>query len=267
MTIGCKSPDFTVPPPPPHSSSSTNMITFQVIYLALVASYKEFLLLVLLLGITATIYGHVIYFAEIYLATFETIPYALWWAVITMTTVGYGDYYPMSWFGFLVGCFCAISGILVIAMPVPIIVNNFSSYYSSAQTCTRLWDKARREAKKAKNGQKEAENEKEETDTNSVTLVSIADEKTPRDVKNEDKCDEAKRAETKNDIDSSVSDNIDDIIENNNKVKNKILVKRNKSQGEETGNAQAYTTNGSKVSEENTKKQSKRGDSSEVSKL
>ena len=34
---------------------------------------------------------------------FDSMPTALYWAIITMTSVGYGDIYPVSWFGRLVG--------------------------------------------------------------------------------------------------------------------------------------------------------------------
>ena len=34
---------------------------------------------------------------------FDSMPTALYWAIITMTSVGYGDIHPVSWFGKLVG--------------------------------------------------------------------------------------------------------------------------------------------------------------------
>jgi voltage-gated potassium channel len=57
---------------------------------------------------------------------FGSIPRALWWAVATMTTVGYGDVVPATALGKLVGGVISIGGIVLIAIPTGIMAAAFS---------------------------------------------------------------------------------------------------------------------------------------------
>jgi Ion transport protein len=45
----------------------------------------------------------------------------------------YGDMVPQTMAGKLVGGICSLSGVLVIALPVPVIVSNFSRIYQQSQ--------------------------------------------------------------------------------------------------------------------------------------
>ena len=108
-----------------------------VLLLSLRASIKEFSLVLILLFIFVIVYGNLIFFLEMRHEKIRTVAHGFWWALITMTTVGYGDTYPVSVGGYLVGCACAITGILVVALPIPVISQNFSACYRCIRAVNR----------------------------------------------------------------------------------------------------------------------------------
>ena len=58
---------------------------------------------------------------------FTSIPAAMWWAVATLTTVGYGDTYPVTSIGKILGSLIAVFGISAIAIPTAILSDAFNS--------------------------------------------------------------------------------------------------------------------------------------------
>jgi voltage-gated potassium channel len=57
---------------------------------------------------------------------FASIPDAMWWAIVTMTTVGYGDMVPVTPFGKVVGGVIAIIGLGMVALPAGLLASGFS---------------------------------------------------------------------------------------------------------------------------------------------
>eukprot|EP00047_Mylnosiga_fluctuans_P021519 m.105708 g.105708 ORF g.105708 m.105708 type:complete len:433 (+) comp8924_c0_seq7:858-2156(+) len=105
---------------------------------ALVVSMSELGLLLFLLSIAILIFSSAIYFAEqtnpdtIY----TSIPDSFWWAIVTMTTVGYGDYFPITAGGRFVAAITALCGIIVLNLPVPFVINNFARLYQDSKDRT-----------------------------------------------------------------------------------------------------------------------------------
>lgn len=57
---------------------------------------------------------------------YSSIPAAMWWSVTALTSVGYGDVYPITVCGKILGCFACIVGAGIIALPTGILSNGFN---------------------------------------------------------------------------------------------------------------------------------------------
>lgn len=77
------------------------------------ASVRELGLLVFFLIVGVVVFSSAIYFAEAPYenSPFTSIPTGFWFAVVTMTTLGYGDMVPVGPYGKMIGALCAISGV------------------------------------------------------------------------------------------------------------------------------------------------------------
>ena len=113
----------------------------QVFYGALMHSATSLSLLGFLMIITVILFSSVMYLFEGQgdntlewcnlpengdKCEFRTIPTTFWWAIVTMTTVGYGDAVPATMPGKIVAGITMICGIIVIALPISVLGNNFT---------------------------------------------------------------------------------------------------------------------------------------------
>ena len=88
----------------------------------------EFAVVLGLVGLTLLISASMLYLAEAEAQPdkFGSIPRALWWSIITLTTIGYGDTYPVTVIGKIFAAIVAITGVMVIAIPTGIFAASFS---------------------------------------------------------------------------------------------------------------------------------------------
>lgn len=96
----------------------------RVLYLERRALSAAFLIMVGILFFSATL-AHLIE-QEAQPEAFGTIPGALWWALATLTTVGYGDVVPVTDAGRILGSVVMVLGFAFYAVPIGIIASGFS---------------------------------------------------------------------------------------------------------------------------------------------
>eukprot|EP00760_Papus_ankaliazontas_P029690 PhM_4_TR436/c0_g1_i1/m.20095/K04885/KCNB1; potassium voltage-gated channel Shab-related subfamily B member 1 len=136
----------------------------QLVFTTIARSRNAISLLIFLLAIALTIFSSLMYFAEQSGANFfeddhrwvrhdgtispyQSIPHSMWWCIVTLTTVGYGDDVPVTALGKIVASTTMLVGVLVIAFPTMILGKNFADVCSEYER-KKAVKEARRQARK-----------------------------------------------------------------------------------------------------------------------
>ena len=65
---------------------------------------------------------------------FESLPASMWWAIVSLSTAGYGDMVPATVLGRLIASFATVFSILVCVLPVPSMVSHFQYFAEQEKT-------------------------------------------------------------------------------------------------------------------------------------
>lgn len=117
----------------------------KVLVLAVTEAKDSLVLLALFIAIAVFMFASLIWYAERgawdhrlkcfavegECSDFQSIPDCFYWAITTMTTVGYGDMVPVSIGGRFIAAIAMVAGIFVIAMPVSVLGSQFQSSFTT----------------------------------------------------------------------------------------------------------------------------------------
>ena len=98
----------------------------------IISKQEELLITISIIFFLLIIASSLMFFAEhdAQPEAFSSIPAAMWWGVVTLTTVGYGDIYPITLTGKLLGAALACFGIGVFVLPAGIVASSFAAEVS-----------------------------------------------------------------------------------------------------------------------------------------
>ncbi|TRY91243.1 hypothetical protein DNTS_000557 [Danionella cerebrum] len=112
-----------------------HFLGLQTLGLTLRRCYREMVMLMVFVCVAMAIFSALAQLLEhgLDLETsnedYASIPAACWWVIISMTTVGYGDMYPITIPGRVLGGVCVVSGIVLLALPITFIYHSFVQCY------------------------------------------------------------------------------------------------------------------------------------------
>lgn len=112
--------------------SAGNMLLY-----AITKSMRKIFIFMLFLLIIVTMLGSIMYVVEGGKNGFFSIPLSIYWAVITLTTVGYGDIVPVTALGKFIATFIMLLGYSIIAIPTGIVSIEMSRAFGKKEYISR----------------------------------------------------------------------------------------------------------------------------------
>jgi voltage-gated potassium channel len=110
----------------------------QLLVIALKSSVRKISVFLFTILLLVTIFGSLMYVVEGEENGFINIPTSIYWAIVTLTTVGYGDISPQTGFGQAIASLIMILGYSIIAVPTGIVSVEMAQAYKmrvSTQAC------------------------------------------------------------------------------------------------------------------------------------
>ena len=105
---------------------------------ALKASKQKIMVFLFAVTILTVVLGTIMYIVEGEQSGFTSIPRSIYWAIVTLTTVGYGDIAPQTALGQFIASIVMITGYAIIAVPTGIVsseLSNTKKVHSNTQAC------------------------------------------------------------------------------------------------------------------------------------
>lgn len=122
-----------------------NMVNFlnesSLLLFSIVRSFRKILIFLFFVVLLCIFFGTVMYVLEVNRGSgFTSIPQSIYWAIVTITTVGYGDIAPVTALGKMFASFMMILGYAIIAVPTGILSSDLTREYvqkKNKKTCTK----------------------------------------------------------------------------------------------------------------------------------
>uniref|UniRef100_A0A3B3UTF4 Potassium voltage-gated channel modifier subfamily V member 2 n=1 Tax=Poecilia latipinna TaxID=48699 RepID=A0A3B3UTF4_9TELE len=98
--------------------------------------YQQVGCLLLFIAMGIFMFSAMVYSVEhdVYNTNFTSMPHAWWWATVSISTVGYGDMLPETNLGRVFAFACISFGVILNGMPISILYNKFSDYYTKLKS-------------------------------------------------------------------------------------------------------------------------------------